>query len=229
MAYKSRDLELWERWKKTNSHADLQLLLNQMSPIINREVNKWSSGHSRSLLEFEAKRLAVEAFKSYDPKQGTALSTFVASRLPKLSRQVYSTQNAARLSETKTLQFHTYATAFNNLHDQHGREPTSSELADSLGWSTRKLSDFQREAHRKEFVESEEHPDFDNTDDHLVDFIYHDLTPLQQKIFEFTTGYRGAPKLPGKQILARLGITQGQLSYQKTLIVKAVERARGGR
>jgi DNA-directed RNA polymerase specialized sigma subunit len=222
---KQKDLELWRQWKKSQNPQDLQKLLDQMQPIISREVNKWAGAMSRSLLEAEAKRLAVEAFKSYDPNQGTALSTYVASRLPKLSRMVYATQNTARLSETKALLFHTYNTATNELRDKHGREPTNEELADHLGWSKKKLEQFQRQATRKEFIESEEHPDHETAEDHLADFIYHDLTPLQKQIFEYTTGYGGKPKLSGKEIMSKLGVTQGQLSYQKSLIVKKVEEA----
>lgn len=226
---KNADLEAWRRWKKSGSSVDLQLLLNQMNPIILREVNKWSAAMSRSLLETEAKRLAVEAFKAYDPNKGVALSTFLASRLPKLSRLVYSNQNVARLSETKTLLFNAYNTAHNDLYNQHGRDPTNEELADSLGWSKRKLEQFQRQAHRKEYVESEDHPYSENGEDYLVDFIYHGLTPLQQSIFEHSSGYMGKPKLSGKQMMAKLKITQGQLSYQKNLITKAVENATHGR
>lgn len=223
---KNKDLELWNRWKKSGLHTDLQPLLNQMQPIIAREVNKWAPAMSRSLLESHGKRLAVDAFKSYDPSRGVALSTHVASRLPKLSRLVYSNQNIARLSETNALLFHTYNSAANELRDRHGREPTHAELSDQLGWSPKKLEQFQRQAHRREFIESEEHPDDSEAENHLVDFVYHDLTPLQQKIFEYSTGYRGAPKLSGQEIMKKLGITQGQLSYQKSLIVAAVERAR---
>jgi len=223
---KSKDLDLWRQWKKTRSPTDLQRLLDQMAPIIGREVNKWSASMSRSLLEAEGKRLAVEAFESYDPNAGAALSTYLASRLPKLSRLVYSNQNTARLSETKTLLFHTYNAASNELRDMHGREPTNDELADRLGWNKRKLDQFQRQAHRKEFIESEEHPDFDETEDHFIDFIYHDMTPLQKSIFEYTTGYMGKPKLSGQEIMKKLSITQGQLSYQKNLIVKHIEQVK---
>lgn len=181
---------------------------------------------SRSLLESEGKRLAVEAFKTYDPKQGAALSTYVASRLPKLSRLTYSHMNAARMSETSAMMFHTVSVATNELRDVHGREPTHDELADRLGWSRKKLTSFQQQASRKEFVESEEHPDDENSEDHLVDFIYHDLTPQQKKIFEYTTGYGGGKKKSGQEIMKELGLTQGQLSYQKSIIVQAVERAR---
>ena len=223
---KARDIEIWRRWKKSRSPADLQILLNQMLPIIMREVSKWAPSMSRSYLEAEGKRLAVEAFEAYDPNQGTAISTFLASRLPKLSRVTYATQNTARLSETKNLLFHVYHTSTNELRDRHGREPTNEELADNLGWSPKKLEQFQRQSQRKEFVESEDHPDEEDAEDHLVDYIYHDLTPLQKSIFEYSTGYQGKPKLSGEAMMKKLSITQGQLSYQKTLIVQAVGRAK---
>lgn len=225
---KTSDLELWRQWKKTRAPSDLQKLLTQMNPILLREVNKWAPSMSRSFLEAEAKRLAVEAFESYNPNAGTALSTYVASRLPKLSRVVYATQNTARLSETKNLLFHTYHTASNELRERHGRDPTNDELADHLGWAPKKLEQFQRQSQRKEFVESEDHPDVDDAEDHLVDYIYHDLTPLQKQIFEHSTGYLGKPKLSGAEMMKKLNITQGQLSYQKTLIVQAVSRAKAG-
>lgn len=223
---KTTDLELWKQWKRTKNPADLQKLIDQMNPIMLREVNKWAPAMSRSFLEAEAKRLAVEAFNSYDPNAGTALSTYVASRLPKLSRIVYSTQNTARLSETKNLLFHAYNSAVNDLRGQSGREPTNDEIADSLGWSLKKLDKFQRQAQRKEFVESEDHPEEETAEDNLVDFIYHDLTPLQKSIFEYSTGYLGKPKLSGAELMKRLNITQGQLSYQKNLIVAAVKKAK---
>jgi len=225
---KQTDIDLWRKWRKTRSPGDLQLLLTQMTPILNREINKWAPSMSRSYLEGQAKRLAVTALEGYDPNMGAALSTYLASRLVKLSRDVYSTQNTARLSETKNLLFHTYHTATNELRERHGREPTNEELADNLGWSTKKLDQFQRQAQRKEFIESEEHPDAEEAEDHLVDYIYHDLTPLQKSIFEYSTGYQGKPKLSGADIMKKLNITQGILSYQKTLMVKVVEKAKAG-
>jgi DNA-directed RNA polymerase specialized sigma subunit len=227
---KGDDITCWKEWKRTGDPAVLQRLLDRMSGIIGREVNRWASGLSRSLLDAEAKRLAVMAFRDYDAGRGVALSTFVASRLPKLSRLVYANQNAARMSETKTLLFRSFHAAKTELRDTHGREPTAIELADHLGWSPAKVEDLERQYDRKEYVESEEHPDTADTgDDFFVDFIYHGLSPLQQKVFEYASGYRGAPRLQGKEIMQRLDITQGQLSHQKSLIVSAIEQARGAR
>lgn len=226
---KSKDLELWQAWKKSQSPSDLQRLLDQLLPIINREVSKWAPAMSRSLLEMEAKRLAVEAFKSYNPSSGAALSTYVASRLPKISRTVYSNQNAARLSEANALLFHTYNSAQSKLSDQLGRDPTTDELADELGWSVRKLHQFRTQAGRKEYVESEDHPDAGmDADSYLHDFIHHDLPPLQKQIFEHLTGYRGAQKLGNAALMKKLGLTQGQYSYQKGLLVKKIQEVRRG-
>lgn len=229
LSTKDKDLALWKKWKKSQDPQDLQLLINQMRPIILREAMKWSASMSSSLLEAEGKRLAVEAFQTYDPNQGTALSTYVAGRLPKLSRMVYANQNTARLSETQALLFHSYNRGKADLTDRHGREPTQMELADHLGWAPKKLTTFQRQVNRKEFIESEDHPDTVEPDDHLTDFVYHDLTPQQQKIFEYKTGYLGSPRLSGAEICKRLGITQGQLSYQLSQIVAVAERAQAGK
>lgn len=226
---KDTDVALWRTWKQTQSPNDLQKLLNQMNPIINREVGKWAPAMSRSLLEMEGKRLAVQAFKAYDPNAGTALSTFVASRLPKLSRTVYSNQNAARLSEANALLFHSYNSATNKLTEELGREPTSDEMADELGWSMKKLTQFRTQANRKEYVESEDHPDAgEDVDSYLADFIHHDLPPLQKQIFEHLTGYRGTQKLGNAGVMKKLGLTQGQYSYQKGLLVKHIENVKRG-
>lgn len=222
---KSKDVELWQRWKRTRDPGDLQLLLRQMEPIIQREVNKWAPSASRSYLEGQARRLAVQAFETYDPNAGAALSTYLASRLPKLSRPVYATQNAARMPETQSVLFHTFNHARMHLEDVNGRPPTTVELADHLAWEPKRVSEFQRIANRKEYIESEEHPDADDTQDHLVDYIYHDLSPQQKLIFEHSTGYGGAKVLSSADAAKKLKITPGQHAYQKSLIVKTVEQA----
>ena len=223
--YKAKDVELWKRWNASKSNIDLQTLLDQLSPLIAREVNRWASSVSRSLLEAEARRLTVEAIKTYDPKAGATLSTYIASRLPKVSRLVYSQLNVARMSETKTLQVGAVMAATNELRERHGREPTHDEVADHLGWTPKKLASFYQHSRRNEFVESEAHPEYAEKEDNLIDFIYADLPPLQQKIFEYTSGYGGGEILSGKEILKKLNITQGVLSYQKELIKRAIRKA----
>jgi hypothetical protein len=44
------------------------------------------------------------------------------------------------------------------------------------------------------------------------------MSPRQQKIFEYSTGYNGAARMTNSQIMKKLSITQGVLSYEKNKI-----------
>jgi len=226
-----RDVELWREWKRSPTPMNLQRLLDQLNPVIQRAVNQWTGTLARPALELEAKTLAKEAFETYRPTGGASLATHVINRLKKLSRLSYQHQNLARIPEYQQLKFNTYSTAQAQLQDDLGRDPTGSELADQLGWSEPAVANYQRNL-RQEFIESGETPPiFDERpeDSGMIDYIYYDLAPIQQKIFEFTTGYQGAPTLSNPEIMHKLKLTQGQLSYQKRLITNRIENTMAGR
>lgn len=226
MADYGRDMELWRTWKKNPTDANMQQLLRQLNPIVQRSVNQWSGTLARPLLELEAKNLAVEAVESFEPNRGTKLSTHVVNQLQKLSRLSYTHQNVARVPEYQALQFHTYNIAESALKDSLGREPTFDELGDELGWSTSRLRNFKKGL-RKEFVESGETPPYFDTvsgEDGLIDFVYSDLSPLQKKIFEHTTGYGNSQVLNNRELMRKLNLTQGQLSYRKKQLVDKIDK-----
>lgn len=228
---KAQDIILWEQWNRNKTDQNMDALLRQLNPLIQKEVNKWMGALARPLLETEAKRLAVEAIRSYNPHRGAALGTHVTNQLKKLSRVSYTHQNVARIPEYQALKFHTYNLAESSLKDHLGREPTYDELADSLGWSTSYLRNFQR-GMRREFVESGKVPPFFDTssgESGLIDFVYNDLSPVQKKIFEHTTGYGGKNVLSNPELLKKLDMTQGQLSYQKKLLVTKIEKLTKGK
>lgn len=227
---KNRDLDLWREWKRNPTPFNLQKVLDALEPIIHSEVNRWSGTLARPLLELEAKRLAVEAIKTYSPSRGAALATHVTNRLRKLSRISYTHQNLARIPEHQTMQYNTYVGAKAHLEEKLGREPSGSELADHLGWSVPYLTRFQKSL-RKEFLESGEPPaifDRPSDDAHLIDFIYNDLSPQQQIIFQHTTGYMGSPLMSNKQLMKKLKMTQGQLSYHKRQVIDRIKDITSG-
>jgi hypothetical protein len=100
-----------------------------------------------------------------------------------------------------------------------------------LNWSRPALEAFQKNV-RKEYIETDAPPPiFDVTEPEaggMVDFVYHDLAPKQKKLFEYTTGYRGTPVLDNAAIMKRLKMTQGQLSYQKRILVNKFNEHIGG-
>jgi DNA-directed RNA polymerase specialized sigma subunit len=216
-----RDLELWNKWHKTQTPIDLEAVIIQLDPLIQAEVNRRAGTLARPMLLTQAKVLAVKAVKSFNPKLGVKLSTHVTNQLQKLSRVNYAHQNAARIPEHTMLQYHTYNIAQEDFRAEHGRDPSSAELADSLKWSPKKVEQFKTQFGRSELLESIDTP----TDmfvaahhDPRIDYAYFTMSPRQQKIFEHSTGYHGAERLSNAEIMRKLGITQGVLSYEKNKI-----------
>lgn len=231
---KAKDRDLWDRWNRTRSSQDLQAVLDQLKPVIGREVNRWAGGLARPTLETKAKVLAVKAIKSYNPARGTALSTHVTNQLQKLSRVVYTHTQAARLPEHKAIAMTSFNAAHEMLNSELGRTPTALELSEHLGWSKTRTSQFQKAFERKELLTSGEYRPSsfavnDYQQDPMVDFVYHDMSPANQRLFEHITGYGGAKVMSNKDLMKKFKLTQGQLSYRKRKLINLVKAATGGR
>jgi DNA-directed RNA polymerase specialized sigma subunit len=230
----TRDVDAWRAWKKSPTDANASALLTQVSPLIHKEVNRWSGTLARPLLESEGKRLAMEAFHSYNPNMGAGLGTHVVNQLQRMSRLSYTNQNIARLPENKMLLYHSYNVAHSDLADAHGRSPSVDELADKLGWPVHKVEEYRTSIGRKEKLESGGLFDTGSAglydadkQEHTVDFIHHGLTPPQKIVFEHLTGYRGTDVLSNQDIQKKMGLTQGQYSYLKQQLISHITKAQG--
>lgn len=228
---KEKDIELWERYKKQPKRQTLKPLIRQMDGVIQGQVNKWYGQLPRPYLEAKAKNLAVDAFDSYDPDRGAALSTHLTNQLQKLSREVYTHSDAVRIPEHKRLKVNTYLRAQKELMGELGREPTSAELQDHLNWAPSTVSKIEA-AMNSELLESEDvggglferesvwAPD---NEDAIVDMFYHDLNAQNKLIFEHSTGYGGKPELSNTELANKLGLTPAQLSYRKRKLVDQLQ------
>lgn len=228
--YREKDLEAWRQWNMTKSDADLEALFSQVDGVINKEINRWSGVLARPVLELEARKIAIDAFKSFDPNQGVALSTYLTNMLKKLSRITYKHQNLSYIPENSVLKIGTFDNAIRDLEDLHGREPTSEELGDYLAWSPGAVEKM-RKVRRTEFIASGDLPTdlFSGVSQGgVVDYVYHDLNPTQKVIFEHSTGYGGAPVLPTPEVLKKLKISQGVYSYEKKKMIDQIQGLTGG-
>lgn len=224
-----KDLELWKEWKSTRDPATLTKLLDRLQPLIARETGKWQSSVPQVALEAKARILTVEALESYNPNMGAAIGTHITSRLRKLSRSVYPYQNVARLPENKQLMYNTFQVAQNRLLDNHGREPTTEEMADELQWTPKKVADFQRAFGRRELVESEgAFTEEEQQDSQLIDFYYHGLPPDDKLLFEHIVGYGGKKHMSNTELMKKYKMTQGQLSYKKRKFVDDLKHIQRG-
>ena len=230
-SFKDKDLELWQQYKISKSPKALGDLLNRMDPVIQSTVNKWSGSISRQALLNEAKLLAIKAFDSYDPNKGTALATHLVGNLAPISRIVYTYQNTARLPENITLKLHTYHSALEHLKSTHGREPSTDELHQELGWSAAELNRLKT-YQRADLMESGPavkgemfYSTKDDDDDDLLSAIYFDLLPDEKKLMEMVTGFNGHKQMNNTEIIEATGMSQAQLSYKKTQLVNKINNA----
>ncbi len=225
---KSRDLELWKKWKTTQSPADLEALMRQMGGTIQSNVNKWASIVPRSVLDNEAKGFALKAFQTYDTSHDTALNTHVNTWLQKLSRIAYERQSTLSVPEHKRILYNQYNRMKLQIEDDLGHPPTVAHMADHLGMPVKKLESLLSEVDKREFLESEEHPEVGVQDEErLLHFAYNDMTPIQQKIFKWKTGYDKSPIHTNAFIMKELNISQGSLSYELTKIKDHLKKAQG--
>lgn len=230
-AYKraDKDRQLHQEWMKNPSKKNLGALFNQVNPIIQKETNRWGGGSvADPILQINAKKIALQAFKTYDPKQ-SALSTHLTNQLKGLSRDPYTYQNAARMPEHRQVKFKTFTDATERLSESFGREPTTAELARELSWSQRETGRFRKELRMEYSTSQPVPPGFESADTGagVLSYVYHDLTPKDKLVFEHTTGYGGAPVLAAKQLTKATGLTQGQISHSKRRIRNAVKNASG--
>jgi len=230
------DHAAWAKWKKSPTDANASALLTQVGPLINKEVSKWAGTLARPLLETEGKRLAMEAFGTYDPKRGAALGTHVVNSLQRMSRLSYANQNVARMPENQMLQYHSYQLAHSELSDELGRAPNIDELADRLAWPQKRVEDYRKAVGRRESLESgglfessDPGPGEGDAEDHFVDLVYHDLSPLHKAMFEGLTGYGGAEQMSNQALQKKLKLTQGQYSYAKAKLISHIENVQKGR
>jgi len=224
-----KDVELFQKWKASGSPQDMENLLKQLDPLIQAEVNRRAGTLARPLLESQAKNLAVKAIKSYSDDRGAKLSTHVTNQLQKLSRVNYAHQNAARIPEHSLLQFRTFDAANEDFKTEFGRDPSSEELADTLRWSPKKVEQFRTQFGRQELLESKDSPGdlfVPYQHDMRVDYAYYSMSPRQQQIFEHTTGYQGAKPLNNTELMKKLKITQGVLSYEKNKITTLLQQVK---
>jgi len=223
------DINAWQAWKSSGDRQDLGNLFKRVEPIIQKEVSRWSSGPvARPVLNLEAKKLSLNAFKTFDPSKAR-LNTHLTNNLKGLSRIVYTHTNPARMPEHQVLKMNSFLTVRNSLEEELGRDPTTVELSENLAWSPREVEVYQGQMRTGYSTSQPVPPGFEkyDSDRAFIDFVYNDLADQDKLVFEYTTGYGGKRVLSAQELIKKTGMTQGQISHSKRRIRRMIEEARG--
>lgn len=219
----------WQEWRQRKTKDSSVALLNEFRPMIYKEVYRHGGLLPKSFLEVEAKRLAFNAFDTYDPKKNTRLSTHVANTLRGLGRLNYTYQNALRMPEERQRKYSLFTEAREKLKDRLGRAPSIQELSDELVWPEDEVGRMERDVHveTSESVGGEDAMSsvFAVSSSPVVDFLYHDMEPEEKIIFESLTGYKGHPQLSMSGIARKLGLSEPQVRRKRDKLAEKIKMA----
>lgn len=196
-----KDIEYFNKWKETGNKRYFQKLYRGFGGLINDASRKASYGSNipQSVFKLEAAQQFHDALNRYKPGKGVKLNTYLYGTIQdKLKRVNYKYQNLARRPErAKAGVYH--VNLFNNerlfLEDKLGREPSTQELADALGWSVSQVQTMLQED-RKDLSLNAELEDLNTFDDFSAEqdelaMYYYDMNADEQNVFDYATGLHG--------------------------------------
>jgi len=224
----------YEFWHKNQNSANLSQLLATASPVLDKAITSLAGGDRT--LRGRAKRLAIDAFRSFDPSKGAKLRTHLMIRLQPLQREYTKRTSSMAIPERVQLDQFRLTRAEQSLADELGRDPSDDELAEFLGLSQKRIAHV-RKFTRGLLAEGQMRSDDGEQQmpaatqvtaaDIWVEFVHHDLDPLDKKIFEWKTGYNGKNILSNNEIAKRLRITPSAVSQRSAKIAMKLEAGNG--
>lgn len=201
-------VEAWQRWKSAPTPDSLNEVVQSVRPAIDGYLSANFSGSEQPIMRGEAKRLAINAIKTYSPDAGASLSTHVSNHLKALQREQRKSQQLVNVSREMDEHVRQYIQTQKDFFEEFNREPTDDEIADRLKISRQKLHKIQS-AHTMELAESQVEYTPDQEDDTVAmwtDFVYHDLDPQGKLIMDYSLGRGGKPQLNQIQIAQKLNL-----------------------
>lgn len=225
----------YEHWRKKRNPENMRSLLSAAKPVLSKALVSY--GGNDKMLMPRAKRLAVNAFKNYDPERGTKLRTYLYIQLQPLQREYMKRVAPVSIPERVQLDQYKLKRAEQEIKDIKGRDPSEEELAEKTGLSPKRIAHIR--GFSKGFISEGQVMDPETggrlpgtetltADDIWVEYVHHDLDPVDKKILEWKTGLYGKPVLSTNEIARRLKITPGAVSQRASKIAMKIEEGRSG-
>ncbi len=229
------EIELWKAWKKSGEKPQhLDPLLKSLNPLIQKRALEAGKGRIEvpsAAIDFEHKKQVVNALRSYDPKHGASLSTWVTTNLKKASRFIHNTQNLTRITEPLAMKIGTYNAVKADLTDRLGHEPDDHSLHEALiphGFSMKDIKRLNKEI-RKSYISGLGGIDdvtsalTSSPDVEVIHLVVPQLSKPELAVHEYTFGLNGKPRLSPGDIAKKLKMDNSKVAKLRTSIWKKME------
>lgn len=208
----------WKRLQQGDRDAT-SAFIKEVTPTIDKCVASFA-GNDPSY-KTQARLLAIDAAKTYDPAKGGSIDTHVYNHLKRLQRISAQRTNLPKISENMSLDKLQVARAIREYQADHGSDPSTEDLANILGMSRKRIDAIMNnKAVVSEGVFTTEHGDSTvaSKSTHALDLynnaIYDELDNTDKKIYEWATGYGKGERLSNAEIAKRLNISPAAVSQR---------------
>jgi len=229
----NKDHKLWEQWKKTPTHDNMDDLMGRFEPLFASKTRMWKAPNVNQAAFLTNLRInAVDAFQTYNPNKGAALRTHLEYKLNRTKRFNIKHQNYARMPEEQVSHIGRINKAKDFLQEDLGRDPTPAELIKHVNPflpARRKLTEKRLnrilDGQRKDVVgstfASDPTPHAIQREREVASLLRPDLSGDQQQVFDHLYGRRGKEKTTSTTRIAKhLGKSPSQVSRMRTDILK---------
>jgi RNA polymerase primary sigma factor len=223
----------YETWKQKPTDINFDVVLDKAEPVINSAIQSYAGGDKT--LHTRAQLLAARAIKNFDPKKGAKLRTHLMTQLQPLSRAYRERTQLISVPERVTVDLYKMRQEEQRFKDQFGRSPSDGELTSATGLSRRRLMHVRkfsgRETAESSLVGDEGeilYPGVSSPDPEqiLIEYVHHDLDPMDQMILEFRSGLYGKQVLSNNEIAAKLKLSPGAVSQRAAKIAARITELR---
>lgn len=231
MSKKAREsiANFYEEWKKNPGQDNTRNLLNSLEPQISSALKAFAPGMEEGM-RLKAQTMALGAAKTFDPSRGMHLKSYVFQQLQPLQREYGKRINVVQLPERHILERKALSQAEDDFISKRGRPPSTAELAEFTSIPVARITTVRQ--HGTPVAESSQV--YKDTGDSAVniqpdpqriwaDFVYADLDPTDQRIYEMCTGHGGVKILPKKEIAEKIGISAPAVSQRINRIVARLQ------
>jgi len=226
-AIETPGVKAWSDWQKSPSPITMSAAVKSVGPAIDTAISRFPKINP-AVARGEARRLAISAIKTYDPTQGTSLSSHVFNHLRGLGRfSQEKVRNIVSIPRSSREEFGRLNAAERAFVEERGRYPSDNELSDLTGFSGKKMERL-RGMGKYDFAEGaiENSPDVGQEKDGTLglwaDFIYHDLNPRDQLIMDYKMGRHGRETLSSEEIAKRTGFHLTYINRRAADIAKQI-------
>ena len=215
------------RWQKTGNSADASRLYDYLGNTVSSAIQSYGKGDKG--LRVPAYRIAFDAIKSYDPTKGADLRTHVFTRLQRLNRVEAQRSQIVKIPEGVSKDYSVIGTAIRDFVDSHNREPNDDELSDITGLSRKRIDRILGRSTPISGTQSTTDIGGDTvlnkgiSEDTYIEYLYASSDPIDKKIIELTSGFRGRPVVSSKEAARQLRITAPAVSQRMIRLRKKMD------